>query len=118
VGKVKILIIVALVAVFSFVPMINMSYETVVQKQVSEEYTTVEPYVVQEEVTEPYFVDYDHVIWGESGYPTVEHRTATLYRRVTKDITHYREVTKTRLVYRPIVETRTKRVSLLRYLLR
>lgn len=84
-----------------------MSYETVVQKQVTEEYTTIEPYTVQEEITETDFVSVD-----PKRYPV------PLYRRVTKDITHYREVTKTRLVYRPVVETQTKRVSLLRYLLR
>ena len=117
-GKVKILIIVALVVVFSFVPTVNMSYETVAQKQVSEEYTTVEPYTVQEEVKEPYEVPYDVVTWGDTGYPKVERRTVTNYRTVIKDVTKYREVTKTRLVYHPVVETRTKRVSLLRYLLR
>jgi hypothetical protein len=107
VGKVKILIIIALVLVFSFVPVINMSYETVVQKQVSEEYITVEPYIVQEKVTEPYFVSVD-----PGRYPV------PLFRTVTKDITYYREVTKTRMVTRPVVETQTKRVSLLRYLLK
>lgn len=84
------------IVVFCFVPILNMSYDVVVQKQVEEEYTTIEPY----KVTEP------------SGLPATWQTSP--YRLVTK----YREVTKTRLVDRPVVETRTKPVSILRYLLR
>jgi len=132
-SKAKLLIIIPAVVVFCFVPMVNMPYEVVVQKQVSEEYTTVEPYVVQEEVKEPYQSYYDNVIWEEYTEPAIpgtsfgelkilrpkiEQRPITKYRTVTKEVTKYREVTKTRLVTRPVVETRTKRVSILRYLLR
>ncbi len=109
------------IVVFCFLPLIPMSYEVIVSKQGSEEYTTIEPYTVQEEVKEPYQSYYDHVIWpvrGESMYPKIEQRPITKYRTVTKDVTKYREVTKTRLVYRPVVETQTKQVSILRYLLR
>jgi len=124
---------IAIFSVFSFVPLINMSYEAVVQKQVSEEYTTVEPYIVQEEIKEPYQSSYDKVIWeyytepaiwgtsfGEQKIlrPRIEQIPITKYRTVPKEVTKYRELTKTRMVYRPVVETRTKRVSLLRYLLR
>ncbi len=136
-GKAKLFIIISVVIVFGFVPMVSMSYEVVVQRQVSEEYTTVEPYTVQEEVKEPYqsyssySVQEPYKTWDSSrkelgtygGYVT-EFRTVvksipvTQYRTVTKDVTKYREVTKTRLVTRPVVETRTKRVSVLRYLLR
>lgn len=102
-GKAKLLIIISAVVVFGFVPMINMPYEVVVQKQVSEEYTTVEPYTVQEKE----FKLFPTLTPGE-----------TEWAPVTRDVTKYREVTKTRLVTRPVVETRTKRVSILRYLLR
>lgn len=136
-GKAKLLIIISAVVVFGFVPMIEIPYEVVVQKQVSEEYTTVEPYTVQEQVREPYqsyssfSVQEPYQTWDVSrkelgtygGYVT-EFRTVmksipvTTYRTVTKDVTKYREVTKTKLVTRPVVETRTKRVSVLRYLLK
>ena len=110
-GKAKLLIIISLVIVFCFVPMINMPYEVVAQKQVSEEYTTVEPYTVQEEVRE--------VVGGRNLYSLERgHYWEPIYRTVLKDVIKYREVTKTRLVYRPVVQTRTKRVSILRYLLR
>lgn len=132
-SKAKLLIMVSVVLVFCFVPMINMSYEVIVERQVSEEYTTVEPYVVQEEGREPYQSYYDHVVWEEYTEPAIpgtsfgelnilrpriQQRPITKYRTVTKEVTKYREVTKTRLVYRPVIETRTKRVSILRYLLR
>ncbi len=94
------------IVVFCFVPVVDMEYLVVVEKQV------LEPFTVLEEVKEPYQDYYDHVIWGESGYPTIEQRPITRYRTVT------REVTKTRLVTRPVAETRTKRVSIFRYLLR
>lgn len=137
VGKAKLLIIISAVVVFSFVPMIKMPYEVVVQKRVSEEYTTVEPYTVQEQVREPYqsysssLVEEPYQTWDSSrkelgtyGGWVTKFRTVqksipvTRYRTVTKDVTEYREVTKTRLVTRPVVETRTKRVSILRYLLK
>ena len=111
-SKAKLLIIISAVVVFCFVPMINMPYEVVVQKQVEEEYVAVEPYTVQEKVREPYTV---YTIDKTSPYPD---SGTTKWRTVTKDVTEYREVTKTRLVTRPAVETRTKRVSMLRYLLR
>ena len=132
-GKVKLLILISLVLVFGFVPMINMPYEVVVQKQVSEEYTTVEPYTVQEEVQEPYSAIEYYVRWEEYTIPAIpgtsfgelkmsrpvtEQRGVTKFRAVTKEVTKYREVTKTRLVTRPVVETHTRRVSILRYLLR
>jgi len=106
------------IIVFCFVPMINMPYEVVVQKQVSEEYTTLEPYTVQEEVREPYLATVPLV--GDMyklGDPSNQ-KTIMKWKTVTKEVTEYREVTKTRLVTRPVVETRTKRVSLLRYLRR
>ncbi len=109
-GKTKLLIIISAIAVFCFVPMINMPYEVIVQKQVEEEYVTVEPYTVQEEVTEPY-------LYIREG-PLSPDSWVTRWRTITKEVTKYREVTKTRLVTRPVVETRTKRVSILRYLLR
>ena len=114
-GKVKLLILISLVLVFGFVPMINMPYEVIVQKQVSEEYTTVEPYTVQEEVEEMgrTLVPRANPSWTESTYTWIP-----VPRTVTKEVTKYREVTKTRMVERPFVETRTKRVSILRYLLR
>jgi len=132
-SKKKLLIIISAIVAFCFVPIINMPYEVVVEKQVSEEYTTVEPYTVLEEVREPYQSYYDHVVWEEHTEPAIpgtsfgelnilrpriEQRPITKYRTVTKEVTKYREVTKTRLVTRPVVETRTKRVSILRYLLR
>ena len=105
------------IVVFCFLPLIPVSYEVVVERHVSEEYTTLEPYTVQEEVREPYTAVVDQVVW-ESGKPRLEQIFVTKWRTVIKDVTKYREVTKTRLVYRPVVETRTKRVSILRYLLR
>lgn len=136
-GKTKLLIIISAIVLFCFAPMINMSYEVVVQKQVEEEYTTIEPYTVLEEVREPYqsyigkLVEEPYETWDSSrrelgtyGGWVTKFRTVqksmpvTRYRTVTKEVTKYREVTKTRLVTRPVVETRTKRVSILRYLLR
>lgn len=114
-GKAKLLIIISVVLVFCFVPTVNMRYEVIVQKQVSEEYTTVEPYTVQEEVEEMgrTLVPNPGATWKDPS-----HMWIPVPRTVTKEVTKYREVTKTRLVYRPVVETRTKRVSILRYLLR
>lgn len=126
------------IVIFCFVPVMDMRYEVVVQKQVSEEYTTVEPYTVQEQVREPYqsysffSVQEPYQTWSwdthstdnpYGGYVTkfryVEKSIpVTKYRTITKDVTKYREVTKIRLVTRPVVETRTKRVSILRYLLK
>ena len=103
------------IVVFCFVPMINMPYDVVAEKQVQEEYTTVEPYVVKEEVKEPYQSTYDDTYWtsypagsyeqraGLSGHFVTEQRPITKYRTVTKDITKYREVIKIRLVKRPVV---------------
>ena len=131
--KVKLFALISLALVLCFAPLVNMPYEVIVQKQVSEEYITVEPYTVEEEVREPYQSYYDHVVWEEYTEPAIagtsfgelnilrpriEQRPITKYRTVTKEVTKYREVTKTRLVTRPVVETRTKRVSILRYLLR
>ncbi len=101
--------------VFFFVPVMDMEYLVVVEKQVSEEYTTLEPYTVQERVTEQYGSYYNIAEDKKSWAPTLP---TPLLRTVTKDVTKYREVTKTRLVTRPVAETRTKRVSILRYLLR
>lgn len=109
--KTELWILVAIVvASFFFVPMMNMTYEVIAQKQVTEEYTTIEPYIVQEKVTEPYLYIRDGVL-GPNSYET-------RLRTVTVNVTKYREVTKTRLVTRPVVETQTKRVSILRYLLK
>ncbi len=109
------------IIVFCFVPVVDMEYIVVVEKEV------LEPYTVLEEVKEPYQDYYDHVIWEEHTEPAIpgtsfgelnilrpriEQRPITRYRTVT------REVTKTRLVTRPVAETQTKRVSILRYLLR
>ena len=124
----KLVIPISLAVVFCFVPLINMPYEVVAQKEVRETYTTIEPYTVMEEVREPYSSSYND--WQE--YPPIrdewgfEHRAGghwvtipiTRYRTVYKEVTKYREVTKTHWVSRPVVETRTKRVSILRYLLR
>ena len=116
--KPKYIVLGIAVVVFCFVPMVNMPYEVIAQKQIEEEYTTVEPYTVQEEVEEPYTaivpLHGDSYILGDYS----NRKTIIKWRTVTKDVTKYREVTKTRLVTRPVVETRTKRVSILRYLLR
>lgn len=119
-SKVKLLIIVPAVLAFCFLPLINMPYEVVVQKQGSEEYTTLEPYTVQEQVQEPYTTQGPPVlVWPIEGLPYTKSGMPEIhYRTAYRDVTKYREVTKTRLVTRPFVETRTKRVSLLRYLLR
>ena len=92
-------------------PVVNMEYLVLVEKQV------LEPYTVLEKVREPYQDSYGRVDWGpvdrgESLFPKTEQIPITRYSTVTK------EVTKTRLVTRPVVETQTKRVSILRYLLR
>jgi len=116
--RLKLILLGVAIVVFFFVPMISMPYEVIVQKQVSEEYMTIEPYIVQEEVREPYTAIVDEVIWGDSMYPEIKQRRVTKYKTILKDVTKYREVTKTRLVTRPVVETRTRRVSILRYLLR
>lgn len=99
-----------LILVWCFAPLIPVSYEVIVERQVSEEYTTVEPYTVLEEVQElegGYYMYSLETRW--KWYPK--------YRTVTREVTKYREVTKTRLVERPVVETQTKQVSILRYLL-
>ena len=107
---IKIIIGIAII-VFCFVPMMNMSYDVVVQKLVREEYTTVEPYTVQEEVKE--------LVGGYNSYSLEQgYHWVPIYKTVTKEVTKYREVTKTRLVERPVVETQTRRVSIHSYLLR
>ena len=142
-GKTKLLIIISAIVVFCFVPLMDMPYEVMVQKQVLEEYTTVEPYTVIEEVREAYTTTGEIAEWHDGGlsefksriystpeetldafskvapgYYTIRQYPVTKYRTVEKPVTKYSEVTKTRMVYRPVVETRTKRVSMLRYLLR
>ena len=117
-GKTKLLIIISAIVVFCFVPMTNMPYEVIVQKQVEEEYVTVEPYTVQEEVREPYTAIVPILGDSFSLGDYSNQQTIIKWTTVTKEVTKYREVTKTRLVTRPVVETRTKRVSILRYLLR
>ncbi len=106
---IKIIIGIAVI-VFCFVPLIHMSYDVVVQRLVREEYTTVEPYTVLEEVKE---------LVGGRYYSSLEVRNEWVpqYEIVIKEVTKYREVTKTRWVERPVVETHTKQVSILRYLL-
>lgn len=124
ISKVKLFIIIALVLVFCFVPLVNMPYGVIVEKEVPEVYTTIEPYTVQKEVKEPY-TTYIYQ-WEDARYPgsTLDSKgrwltiPITKYKTVIKNVTEYREVTKTRLVYSLVVETRTKRVSILRYLLR
>lgn len=113
--KPKHIVLGLVIVVFSFVPVMDMEYQVVVEKQVSEEYTTLEPYTVQERVTEQYGSYYDIAKDKLSWAPTL---ATPLLRTVTKDVTKYREVLKTRLVTRPVVETRIRRVSILRYLLR
>ena len=142
-GKIKIFIIISAIVVFCFVPLMDMPYEVMVQKQVLEEYTTVEPYTVIEEVREAYTTTGEIAEWNDGGlgewkkqifstskesldafgkvqpgYYTMRQYPVTKYRTVEKEVTKYREVSKTRMVYRPVVKTRTKRVSILRYLLR
>ena len=114
-GKAKLLILISAVVVFCFVPMTDMSYEVIVQKQVTEEYTTVEPYNVLESIREPY-TDYSPRE-NERAY-ALPNPGVTMWRTVTRNVTKYRDVTKTRLVTRPVAETQTKRVSILRYLLK
>ena len=141
--KPKYIVLGIAVVVFCFVPMINMPYEVIVQKQVEEEYTTVEPYTVQQEAREPYteyvystvlepYMEWEYprnergLIDFSTGFgksvekyrEALKQTPVTRWRTVTKEVTKYREVTKTQLVTRPVVETRTKRVSILRYLLR
>jgi len=87
------------IIVFCFVPVVDMEYIVVVEEQV------LEPYTVQEEVRE---------LIGGGFQSSLENprEWVPIYRTVTK------EVTKTRLVTRPVAETQTRRVSILRYLLR
>jgi hypothetical protein len=80
-------------------------------KEVPEEYITVEPYTVEEEVRE--VVGYHTLYDLERGW-----YQDPIYRTVIKEVTKYREATKTRLVERPVVETETKLVSILGYLLK
>lgn len=112
-SKAKLLIPISLVVVFCFVPLINMPYEVIVQKEVRETYTTIEPYTVLGEVKEPYTTG--GYVWSKDRWVYIP---TTRYRTVYKDVTKYREVLKTRWVSRPVLEGRTKRVSVLRYLLR
>ena len=105
VSKLKRIVLITLALVYCFVPILNMEYQVVVE----EEYVTVEPYTVEEEVQELYEELVPFYMREELRYQWV-----TKYRTVIKDVTKYREVTKTR----PVVETQTRRVSILRYLLR
>lgn len=114
ISKVKLSIIIALVLVFCFVPLVNMPYEVIVEKEVTETYTAIEPYTVREEVKVPYEV----CMWQRDYKGRQICIPITEYKTSYKDVTKYREVTKTRLVSRPVVETWTRRVSILRYLLR
>ena len=113
--KPRYIVLYTVIIVFGFVPMINMPYEVIVQKWVEEEYVTVEPYTVQEQVVQPYVEAVNQ--YSDSGR-RLPQTFETRVRTVTENVTKYREVTKTRLVTRPGVETRTKRVSILKYLLR
>ncbi len=119
--KVKWFGLISLALIFCFAPLVNMPYQVIVQQRVPETYTTVEPYTVQEEVKEPHetWVNiYDPPSQGERRTSAWRTIPTTEYRTVLKEVTKYREVTKTRMVYHPVVETRTRRVSILRYLLR
>jgi hypothetical protein len=96
--KPKYVVLWVVIIVFCFVPVAEMEYLIVVEKQV------LEPYTVKEEVQT--FLPESRAVLDE-GWKTVLVPTAVI-----------KEVTKTRLVTRPFAETRTKRVSILRYLLR
>lgn len=107
--KPKYIVLGLVIITFCFVPVVDMEYLVVVERQV------LEPYTVQEEVQEPYIYQRDTFPRRDAGgyYPDApQQNQIVMFRTVIK------EVTKTRLVTRPVAETRTKRVSILRYLLR
>ncbi len=117
-GLVLLLIVVFIVV--SFVPMMDIEEEVLVMKQVAEEYTTVEPYIVEKEVEKPYTEYKTKYLWPGRDIPSSEsiqeYKVPVVrYSTDIEEVTEYREVTKTRLVERPVIETKTKRVSILRY---
>jgi hypothetical protein len=119
----KIIIGIAII-LFIFLPIIPVSVDVVAHKQVSEEYTTVEPYIVQKEVIEPhvvyqsqnsYEVSEAFKLWelgkgpmpttGSGGHNVIKQVPITKTVTTTTAVTEYREVTKTRLVEKLVVET-------------
>jgi hypothetical protein len=112
-SKVKLFIIIVLVLVFCFVPLVNMPYEVVVRKLVPEVYATIEPYTVREEVRVPY----ETCVWQKDYEGRQICIPITKYKTSYEYVTKYRQVTKRGTFYRSVVETRTRRVSILRYLL-
>ena len=123
--KLRYILLGMMVIVFCFVPVVDMEYIVMVEKEVSEPYTALEEVQVPYTDMEDYFAGWEretYTTWDSasgsfiqeegSAYPVIEQRPITRYRTVIK------EVTKTRLVTREVAETRTKLVSILRYLLR
>lgn len=131
-------ILLTVIAIFCFVPMVKVTYPTVANKLVVEEYTATEPYTILEETTVPYITYTERAEWVDDGswdyaanyvaftaeeYMAVSDAVTpgrwvinqsptTKYRTEMKEVVKYREVTKTRMVVRPTIMYEWKRVSL------
>ena len=95
------------IIVFCFVPVVDMDYLVAVEKQV------LEPYTVLEEVEEM-----GRTLVPNPGVTKENAWEVPMYMWIPEPRIVTKEVTKTRLVTRLVAETQTKRVSMLRYLLR
>ncbi len=133
------LLLLAIIAVFCFVPVVKVSYPVVVDISTVEEYTTTEPYTVQQEVRTPSITYSQQAEWVDDGswnYAknyvafTVEEYMdvfqsvtpgrwvirqypTTSYTSDTVTMVRYREITKTRTVLQPTIMYEWKRVPLI-----
>ncbi|KKN54542.1 hypothetical protein LCGC14_0591340 [marine sediment metagenome] len=134
------------IAILLIIPIIPTQYNILVEKSIVEEYTTTEPYTAYDTVQVPYRASSTIVYWQEtegyrrwrtevktsienslpsyyglgeswSGRWVIEDVGVSGYRTVQEPVTRYRAVTKTRTVYSPAVEIRTRRVSILYYII-
>ncbi len=135
----KLFIIAGLIIFLCFVPIVEVPYQTIENRSVTETYETVEPYTTQVEVQVPYTTDATTARWVDDGsweraanyiaftpdeYMKVfrsvtpgkwvmTRQPVTRFKTETRTVTESRVVIKTRTVSRPTLVTRQKRVPLI-----
>ena len=136
----RIIPLLAIIALFCFVPVVKVSYPVVIDTPAIEEYTVTEPYTTWVEVTVPYIAQTEHAEWVDDGswdyaknylaFTTEEYmevsdavtpgkwvinQYSTIKHKVEmREVVRYREVTRSRIVTKPTIMYKWKRVPLIR----
>jgi len=136
----RLTLILILLILACVVPIVNVEYTTIENRQVEETYTIIEPYTIQVEVLVPYTTYATSAQWVDDGswdyaknyiaFTTDEYMTVfrsvtpgryvmiqypvTRFRTETQTITKFREVVKTRTVSVPTTITVTKHIPIIR----